>query len=152
VNKKSTVMTLNKSNQNVYIEHANITVNDMKESVNFFKTAFPHFSVRGGDLSQKEWLHLGDDYTYIALQQAVEDLGNRYTKNYDKIGINHIAFVVSNIVEVTDRLLKAGYKRSYDKAVEKFRIRDYFFDKDGNEFEFIEYLSTKIEERNSFNN
>jgi catechol 2,3-dioxygenase-like lactoylglutathione lyase family enzyme len=145
-------MTLNKTDQKVYIEHANITVNDMKESVTFFKTAFPHFKVRGGDSELKDWLHLGDDYTYIALQQAVESLGDSYIKNYNKIGINHIAFVVSNITEVTDRLLKSGYKRSYDKAIEKFRIRDYFFDKDGNEFEFIEYLSTKVEERNSFNN
>ena len=145
-------MTLNKTDQKVYIEHANITVNDMKESVTFFKTAFPHFKVRGGDSELKDWLHLGDDYTYIALQQAVESLGDSYTKNYNKIGINHIAFVVSNITEVTDRLLKAGYKRSYDKAIETFRVRDYFFDADGNEFEFIEYLSDNVEERNSFNN
>ena len=103
-------MTLNKTNQNVYIEHANITVNNTQKSVIFFTTAFPHFKVRGGDEELKQWLHLGDDYTYVALQQEVEGLGSKFSKNYDKIGINHMAFVVSNISEVTDRLLKAGYK------------------------------------------
>ena len=34
----------------------------------------------------------------------------------------------------------------------KSGIRDYFADDDGNEYEFIQYLSGKIEERNSFNN
>jgi len=145
-------MNLNKANQKVYLEHANITVNDIKESVNFFKTAFPHFIVRGGDEELKHWLHLGDDYTYIAIQQAVEGLGNTYTKNYDRIGINHVAFVVSNIEEVANRLLDGGYKRDYPTQLEKFRIREYFADTDGNEFEFIEYLSDVIEERNSFNN
>jgi len=59
---------------------------------------------------------------------------------------------VSNIEEVSKRLENSGYKRSYEKAIEKFRIRDYFFDSDGNEFEFIEYLTTNVLERNSFNN
>jgi len=145
-------MKTNNAPQKEYLEHANITVNDIKESVAFFQTAFPHFKIRGGDVELKDWLHLGDDYTYVAIQQAVEDLGNTYTKNYDKIGINHIAFVVSNIEEVSKRLENSGYKRSYEKAIEKFRIRDYFFDSDGNEFEFIEYLTTNVLERNSFNN
>ena len=142
----------NKQAQQVYIEHANLTVNNIKESVNFFMTCFPHFKIRGGDKSLTEWLHIGDDYTYIAIQQAVEDLGNKFDKNYDKIGINHIAFVVENIEQVTNRLIKAGYLRDYPKQIEKYRIREYFADSDENEFEFIEYLSDKIEERNSFNN
>ena len=145
-------MKTNNEIQKVYLEHANITVNDMKESVKFFETAFPHFKIRGGDVELKNWLHFGDDYTYVAIQQAVEDLGSRYQKDYDRIGINHIAFVVTDIEKITDRLTSEGYKRSYDKAIEKFRIRDYFFDADGNEFEFIEYLSDNVEERNSFNN
>jgi len=145
-------MKTNNTPQKVYLEHANITVNDIKESVLFFQTAFPHFIIRGGDEDLKHWLHLGDDFTYIAIQQAVQDLGNTYTKNYDKIGINHIAFVVSNIENLANRLLAGGYKRDYPTQLEKFRIREYFADEDGNEFEFIEYLSDNIEERNSFNN
>ncbi len=151
VSKKTNDMTRTENTQHVYLEHVNITVNSMEEGVAFFKTAFPHFKVRGGDKELRNWLHLGDDYTYVALQQAVEDLGNTYHKNYDRIGINHIAFVVPNIEELANRLLAAGYKRDYPKQVEEFRIREYFADKDGNEFEFIEYLSNRVEERNSFN-
>jgi len=143
-------MNLSENNQNIYIEHANLTVNDMKESISFFKTAFPHFKIRGGDDKLEEWIHFGDDYTYIAIQKAVEDLGNTFIKNYDTIGINHMAFVVDDVEALTNRLKKAGFKRSYDKAIEKYRIRDYFADADGNEFEFIQYLSNKVEERNSF--
>ena len=143
-------MNLDVKQQKVYIEHANLTVNDMKESINFFKFAFPHFKIRGGDDKLEEWIHLGDDYTYIAIQKVVADLGNKFIKNYDTIGINHIAFVVDDIEAVTERLQEGGFKRSYDKAVEKYRIRDYFADADGNEFEFIQYLSDKVEERNSF--
>jgi len=136
--------------RNIYIEHLNLTVNNINESVHFFQTAFPDFKIRGGDDAFKEWLHLGDDYTYIAIEQIKSNTGDKTQKNYDKIGINHIAFVVKDIESVTDRLENEGYQRSYPKSKEKFRIRDYFFDADGNEFEFVEYLSDVVEERNLF--
>lgn len=60
--------------------------------------------------------------------------------------------MVSNIEEVANRLLAAGYERDYPTQIEEFRVREYFADKDGNEFEFIEYLSVIVEERNKFNN
>lgn len=138
------------THQNIYLEHANITVNDLKQSIHFFQAAFPHFKIRGGDKAQREWIHLGDDTTYIAINQAVEDLGSRFDKNYDKIGINHIGFVVEDVEKIANQLLIAGYKRDYPKQIETFRIRDYFTDADGNEFEFVQYLSDKMDERNSF--
>lgn len=138
-------------NQKVYLEHANITVNSIKESVHFFQTAFPHFKVRGGGNERREWIHLGDDTTYIAINQA-NNTGEGLSKNMNELGINHIGFVVENVEEIADRLLKSGYVRDYPKQIEKYRLRDYFIDKDGNEFEFVQYLSDKIEERNSFEN
>lgn len=136
--------------QKIYIEHLNLTVNNIDESVHFFQTAFPNFKIRGGDKNLKEWLHIGDDYTYIAIEQTKSKTKDKTQKNYDKIGVNHLAYVVQNIDKITERLEKNGYKRSYPKSIEKFRIRDYFFDADGNEFEFVEYLSDVIEERNMF--
>ena len=135
--------------QKVYLEHANITVNDLQESIKFFSIAFPHFKIRGGGNDLREWVHLGDDHTYIAINQAkVSDL--KAEKNYDKVGINHIGFVVENVQEITENLLKHGYKRDYPKAIERFRIRDYFADADGNQYEFIQYLSDLPEERHSY--
>ena len=137
------------SKQKMYLEHINITVSDLKESIRFFQTAFPHFKIRGGSNGMREWVHLGDDDAYIAINQATEKL-EKATKNYDKIGINHLGFVVQEVEEIAANLLKNGYKRSYPKQVEEFRIREYFTDADGNEFEFVQYLSDKVEEKNSY--
>ncbi|WP_190809957.1 VOC family protein [Flagellimonas sp. S3867] len=135
--------------RNIYLEHANITVNNLQESINFFQTAFPHFRIRGGGNETREWVHLGDEDTYIAINQAkYSDL--KIDKNYDKIGINHIGFVVQDVEEIANNLLNAGYKRDFPKEVEQFRIRDYFADTDGNQFEFVQYLSEVPEERNSY--
>ncbi len=137
--------------QNIYLEHANITVNNLQEAVRFFQTAFPHFKIRGGGNEMREWVHLGDDNTYVALNQAsLSDL--KADKNYDKIGINHLGFVVQNVEEIANNLLKNGYKRDYPKQVEQFRIRDYFADADGNQFEFVQYLSEKPAEKNNYGN
>lgn len=137
--------------QNIYLEHANITVEDIKKATHFFKTAFPHFKVRGGGNGLREWIHLGDEKTYIALNQEV--LSNKKNENkYSKKGINHIGFVVENVLEIAERLIAEGYQRDYPKEVEKFRIRDYFADADGNQYEFVQYLSNKVEEKNSYNN
>lgn len=135
--------------QKVYLEHANITVNDLLESIRFFQTAFPHFRIRGGGNELREWIHLGDDTTYLAINQAIQ-VEEKPHKNYDKIGINHLAFVVEDVETIASNLLKNGYKRDYPKQVEKYRIRDYFADADGNQFEFVQYLSDKMEEKNSY--
>lgn len=135
----------------MYLEHANITVNDLQEAIKFFQIAFPHFKIRGGGNEMREWVHLGDDDTYIAINQAkLSDL--KVDKNYDKIGINHLGFVVPNVEEIANNLLSNGYKRDFPKEVEQFRIRDYFADADGNQFEFVQYLSDKTEEKNSYTN
>lgn len=132
----------------IYLEHLNITVTDIHKSMHFFSTAFPHFEVRGGGKEPREWVHFGDDETYIAINQVSGNPVDRIS--YDDTGINHAGFVVPNVEKITTRLLAEGYKRNYPKQIEKFRIRDYFIDMDGNEFEFVEYLSTDIKEKNSY--
>ncbi|MEQ8241436.1 MAG: VOC family protein [Cyclobacteriaceae bacterium] len=137
--------------QHIYLEHANITVNDLQESIKFFQTAFPHFKIRGGGNDSRTWVHLGDDDTYIAINQAKQnDL--KVDKNYDSIGINHLGFVVQDVEEIANNLLSNGYERDYPKQVEKFRIRDYFADADGNQYEFVQYLSEVVQKKNSYTN
>jgi catechol 2,3-dioxygenase-like lactoylglutathione lyase family enzyme len=129
----------------VYMEHANITVQNIDESVKFFKTAFPEFKVRGGG---DGWLHLGDNETYLAL--TLGEQGSRKHPDYHEFGINHIGFVVDDVESVAIRLEKEGYLRSYPKQVQQYRIRDYFNDSDNNQYEFVQYLSDNFEERNTY--
>ncbi|PWL29458.1 MAG: lactoylglutathione lyase [Fluviicola sp. XM-24bin1] len=132
-----------------YLEHANITVNNMDNAVYFLKTAFPHFEKRGGGVSNgRTWLHFGDETTYVALNTPSEDL--HIQKDYKSSGINHLGFVVSDAGTIAKHLLDAGYKRSFPRQEEQFRIREYFYDADGNEYEFVEYLSDLASERNSY--
>lgn len=135
--------------QKIYLEHANMTVNNLEQSVHFFQTAFPDFVVRGGgEMNGRKWVHLGNNDTYIAINQALESM--KIEKNYSTSGFNHVGFVVEDVTEIANRLLEAGYKRDYPKQEEKYRIRDYFLDADGNEFEFVQYLSENVSERNYF--
>lgn len=147
VNKKTNTM----KNQKIYLEHANITVNNLESAVDFFTTAFPHFKIRGGGKGDREWIHLGDDDTYLALNQTTLTQTPQ-DKNYNRIGINHLGFVVKDVEEIAQRLLKKGYLRDYPKQVEKYRIRDYFADAGGNQYEFVQYLSDSPSEKNSYIN
>lgn len=136
-------------NQKIYLEHANITVSNLESSINFFQTAFPDFQIRGGGTTNgRKWIHLGNQITYIALNENQK--GFTHEKNYAENGFNHIGFVVSDIESIAVNLLNAGFKRDYPKQIETFRIRDYFADADGNQFEFVQYLSDSNNERNYY--
>ncbi|MEO2005915.1 MAG: VOC family protein, partial [Candidatus Poribacteria bacterium] len=96
-----------------YIEHANITVPDLDDAMAFLTTAFPDFHIRGRgvadtDSGPKQWLHLGTDTTYIALEQHATptDCGR---SPYRDNGVNHLAFVVDDIDGLIERLRGAGY-------------------------------------------
>ena len=109
----------------LYLEHANITVNNLQRGIDFFKAAFPDFEIRGeGVFNGRKWVHLGNQETYLAINQSPETESRE--KDYTSSGINHIGFVVRSVGELAERLLKAGFKRDYPKQVEEFRVRDYF--------------------------
>lgn len=139
---------------NCYLEHANITVESIEESMHFLSTAFPHFEVRGKGESNsdgivRKWLHFGTEETYVALEQiSLENEGTR--RPYKDPGVNHIGFVIDDFDNVVKNLKEAGYKESISVEPHPFRKRAYFFDSDGNEFEFIEYLSDNPAERNDY--
>ena len=132
-----------------YLEHANISVTDIKEGLRFFKTAFPNFYIRGkGKSNGREWVHFGGQETYLAINQAVVE--KETDDRYVRVGFNHLGFVVDNANQLAKNLLEAGYKRSYPRQEERTRVREYFFDTDGNEYEFVEYLSENWSERNTY--
>ena len=136
--------------QKGYLEHANITVSDINEGIKFFHTAFPTFKIRGGaGEGTEKWVHFGDDNTYVAINQGDKQKGDNHP-NYLRNGINHIGFVVDDVETLAERLLNNGFVRDYPKQVQQYRIRDYFADADGNQYEFVQYLSEKSDERNDY--
>ncbi len=109
-----------------YIEHANINVTSLDESVRFLRTAFPEFSVRGrGDSNGIKWLHIGTDASYLALNE---------TGNLERVKmspLNHVGFVVDDVAVIKQRLLEAGYREGFVADPHQHRRRLYFLDKDG---------------------
>ena len=70
---------------------------------------------------------------------------------YTNDGINHIGFIVDQLDEMMERLNAAGYKLTDNSVMDHpFRRRAYYFDGNGVEWEFIEYLSGITTERNDY--
>lgn len=136
----------------VQIEHINIVVKDLAGSLNFYKAAFPHWSIRAkGEMNWygkvRNWLHFGDDYFYLSLNDSGEG-ENRNLKGV-QVGLAHVGFVTNNLNRTIQRLRAAGFKVDKDGADSQYRKNAYFLDPDGYEVEFVEYLSDLPIERNS---
>ena len=136
-----------------YLEHANITVIDVDEAIRFLQTAMPDWKVRA-DVSSEEsdcrrWVHLGTDTTYL----AIEDRGATQKgphEPYVNPGVNHLGFVVKDVDAISKRLTDAGYSKGISSPDNPHRRRIYFFDNEGNEYEFVEYLTSEIASHNNY--
>jgi len=134
------------------LEHANISVGNIDGMIRFLQTAFPEFRVRGEGVSQDgtRWLHIGTDNTYIALSQAQVEPGTRFKPYSGASGVNHLAYVVDDVESLRKRLTAAGYRDSTPPNAHPHRKRQYFYDPEGNDWEFVQYLSQDLAERNDY--
>ena len=131
------------------IEHLNITVPEIDEAIKFLKIVAPDFVIRKDDksLDNYRWVHIGNDNCYIALQEAhLGDAAKKQLPSYKNYGINHTALVVLNLKQIEDKLIENGYQKGIETPVEKYRIRRYYYDHAGFEWELVEYLSEKTNE------
>lgn len=142
------------------LEHANVTVQSIDETVRFLSLVFPEAGIRGGgnmywnaDKSEARgrWVHFGTDEYYVALQENVTPSGRSDT-TYLNDGINHLGFVVSHLDGIVSRARDAGFNLSPASAMDDHphRRRAYFFDANGIEWELVEYLSDELSERNDY--
>lgn len=134
------------------LEHANMHVRDVDRIVAFIRTAFTDFDIRfdSGKEDPERWVHVGNDDFYLAIYQA-QDLVTTGKRPYDgKIGINHLGFVVSDSKAVRERLLEAGYVETTIENSHPARRRIYFNDPEGNDWEFVEYLTADRKQRNDY--
>lgn len=133
-----------------FLEHANLTVRDLAAAVEFLETALPEFAVRGRGVGlHGPWLHIGTDDSYLALEEASQDAASAREQYADR-GVNHLGFVVADTSAVAARLREAGYREGFRAPEHPHRRRVYFFDRDDNEYEFVEYLSLQAAERNDY--
>ncbi|MDH3493919.1 MAG: VOC family protein, partial [Acidobacteriota bacterium] len=128
-------------------------VSNLDEAIRFFTAAFPDFRVRGRGRAEtpgneRDWLHIGNETTYVALEESTLDRSGHLT--YRNPGINHIGFVVEDIEALTSRLSEAGFKENMRDDSHPSRKRTYYYDADGNEYEFVEYTTQNSEERNQY--
>ncbi|CAG9001098.1 MAG: hypothetical protein CENE_03114 [Candidatus Celerinatantimonas neptuna] len=136
----------------IHLEHVNLVVKNIPESLRFYQAVFPNWSVRDeGDSDwygkPRHWLHFGDDYQYIAFSDHGEsDIRER---EGFQVGLAHFAYVTNNLDALILRLKNAGFNNILPGSDHPHRKNIYFTDPAGFEVEFVEYLSDVVAERNS---
>jgi catechol 2,3-dioxygenase-like lactoylglutathione lyase family enzyme len=135
----------------VRLEHANLNVRDVEAMIRFLKTAFPEFRVRGeGICPGTRWVHVGTDDTYIVLNPAKADSQRHWVLYQGEPGVNHLAYEVDDAEALRVRLKAAGYRESTPPNAHRHRKRVYFYDPEGNDWEFVQYFSRDPAERNDY--
>lgn len=134
------------------LDHANLTVRDVDETVRFLTTAFPDFRIRAEGKSWRgtRWVHVGNDDTYIAVYQSLADPAERWVPYAGKPGTNHLGFEVEDAEKLRERMRAAGYEDTTVPNLHPYRRRVYFHDREGNDWEFVQYLSADPRERNDY--
>ena len=134
------------------LEHANITVRDIEGMIRFLQTAFLEFRVRGEGKSRdgSRWVHIGTQETYIALSPANTKPEKPWAPYRGMPGVNHLAYEVDDVAALQNRMKAAGYRESTPTNTHPHRKRRYFYDSEGNDWEFVQYHSQDPEERNDY--
>ena len=135
----------------IRMEHANLHVRHFDEAVKFLTAAFPEFQVRSeSEQNGLRWMHIGTNETYIALNETREAGAKGWAPYSGKPGVNHLGYEVDDVEAVRDRLAAAGFRESTYPNRHPYRKRVYFYDADGNDWEFVEYLTEDRSLRNDY--
>jgi len=137
---------------NMRLEHANLCVRNIDATIRFLQTAFPDFHMRfdARETDGKGWVHFGTDDTYISLNAATVVPDKRWQPYSGVPGVNHLAYEVDDTNALRERLKSAGYHDSTPENHHPYRKRVYFLDPDGNDWEFVQYLSDDPAKRNDY--
>ena len=136
----------------IRLDHANPAVRDLDAAVRFLETAFPEFKIRGSGRAWggARWLHCGTDSVSVALHEAIAESGEPWAPYSGKPGLNHLGFEVDDIAALRARMLAAGYRDSTIPNAHPHRKRVYFEDREGHDWEFVEYTSDDPYLRNDY--
>ena len=136
------------------LEHANLVVKDIAATLDFIQTAFPEWRVRGKGTNnwygiERNWIHVGTDDYYLTLNGGAK--GEIRDLSGHTPGLAHLGFSVDDADAIVARLEAKGFPVRVKDTEHPFRKTYYFVDPAGFEFEFMQYLSDKDEERNQNN-
>jgi hypothetical protein len=90
------------------LEHLNVSLTDLDRATRALQAIVPHWSVRGAgtwaddDGSVHAWRHVGDDFQYLALYQAVP--GRPLHASGTGSAFNHLGLVVDDLDAALGRL------------------------------------------------
>lgn len=134
------------------LEHANLAVRDVDGMIRFVRTAFPDFRIRweGKTLQGERVVHIGTDDSYLVLNQASREPAEPWTPYAGAPGLNHLGFEIEDARALRERMRAAGYEDSTFPNAHPYRKRVYFHDAEGNDWEFVEYLTDDPAERNDY--
>ena len=141
------------NSNNTYVEHANISVTNAEETVRFLTAAIPEWRVRGqGEMDwfgrTIQWYHVGDDHSYIAIQNGGIGEVSEWRKSWT--GVKHIGIVVPDLDSLVERLTTCGYKVDHFGGDHPHRRNVYFLEPHNMQFEFMEYTSREVSEKNDY--
>jgi catechol 2,3-dioxygenase-like lactoylglutathione lyase family enzyme len=134
------------------LDHANLAVHDVDAAIRFLTVAFPEFRIRaeGKGWLGARWVHVGTDDVYLALHQATRKSTEPWVPYAGRPGTNHLGFEVEDADALSARMLEAGYEDSSVRNAHPYRKRVYFHDDEGNDWEFVQYLSDDPAQRNDY--
>ena len=134
----------------IRLEHANIASAHPDELVHFIQAAFPDFRIRGegAGTAGRRWLHLGNDDFYVAITSVEQ--GSDRSPYANSVGLNHLGWEVEDVDALEARMNAIGCTANLKEHDHPARKRTYFYDPDGNDWEFVQYLSDDPNERNDY--
>jgi len=134
----------------IRLEHANLSVIDAEAMTTFIVTAFPEFRIRGEgtDAQGRHWRHVGNDDFYVALQTVATDA--QRLPYGDVTGLNHLGWEIDDLEALETRMNDAGFAANMTADDHPARKRRYFYDPEGNDWEFVSYSTSLSTQRNDY--
>jgi catechol 2,3-dioxygenase-like lactoylglutathione lyase family enzyme len=133
------------------LEHLNLVVNDIDETIKFYQAIAPHWKIRSKGEGNwygvpRKWVHFGDDFQFLSFNDS--GTGTNRDLESNNLGLSHFAFSTANLDAATARIQAAGFAIKIPVREDTHRKNIYFLDPDGYEVELVQYLSDIPSERN----
>jgi catechol 2,3-dioxygenase-like lactoylglutathione lyase family enzyme len=121
------------------LEHANLTVSDPERTAAMLADLFDwHIRWKGGSIHGGHTVHVGTDFSYLALYTMPEAEPDTVDSYRRVAGLNHVALVVEDLEALEQRVIDAGFQPTNHADYEPGR-RFYFRDHDNVEYEVVSY-------------